>query len=69
MGNPITLDGGVLLGVGDGGTSAGCIDDDGFLPSCDDINGPAEHNCDQPSCEKIVRQMKTRIASRAILRA
>ena len=52
-------------GAVDGG-DAGCSDDDGFLPSCDAINGLAERQCDRATCDRYVKRMKTRMARLAI---
>ncbi|MBX3226328.1 MAG: hypothetical protein KIT84_42905 [Labilithrix sp.] len=49
-----------------GDAEATCQDDDGFLPSCDGIDGLAERQCDRATCERYLRRMKTRIARRAI---
>lgn len=54
---------------GDGGLDvevSACQDDDGFIPSCDAINGLAERQCDRATCDRYVRRMKTRTARRAI---
>jgi hypothetical protein len=53
-------------GAPDDGGDAGCQDDDGFLPSCDGINGRADVACDRATCERYVKRMKTRLARRAI---
>ena len=51
--------------AGDGG-DGGCSDDDGFIPSCSDINGLAERQCDRATCDRYVKRMKTRMARLAI---
>lgn len=43
-----------------------CQDDDGLIPSCDGINGPADRQCDRATCDGYVKRMKTRTARRAI---
>lgn len=65
-GTPVTLDGGVLLQPGAGGGGGACVDDDGYLPSCDAIAGPADRGCDAATCARIVRSLKSRLASEAV---
>lgn len=55
----------VEAGTDDGG-DAGCADDDGFIPSCEGINGLAERQCDRATCDRYVKRMKTRLARIAI---
>jgi hypothetical protein len=55
-------DSGAAVTLPDGG----CQDDDGFVPTCDAVNGLAERQCDRATCEQYVKRMKTRTARLAI---